>query len=73
MIGAGVGGVELALASAHRLARRRRHRRSRCWSAADSALPGIGAGARAALLAHLARAGITLLTGGQAARIDADA
>jgi selenide,water dikinase len=74
VIGAGVGGVELALASAHRL---------RAAGAADPAvtlieraatpLPGVGAGARRALLAHLNRLGVTVVTGAEVARVDAGA
>ncbi len=71
LIGAGVGGVELALAMAHRLAPRRP--KITLLERGAQALPGIGAGARAALLAHLARAGVTLRTGAEVARVEADA
>lgn len=73
IIGGGIAGVELALASMHRL--------RAAGVAAPSvtvlereamALPGIGAGARRALLAHLRAAGVTVLTGTTAAEITAD-
>ncbi len=70
VVGAGVGGVELALASAHRLAGRAE---VTLLEQGDTALPGIGAGARRALLAHLTRAGVRLLTVAQPARIEAGA
>lgn len=70
IVGAGVGGVELALASAHRL---RAPAKVTLLEQGDTALPAIGAGARGALLAHLDRAGVRLLTGARPARIEADA
>ncbi|MBI1220088.1 MAG: selenide, water dikinase SelD [Rhodobacteraceae bacterium] len=74
IIGSGIAGVELALASAHRL--------RAAGVAAPSvtvvereatALPGIGAGARRALLAHLKAAGVTVLTGITPTEVRADA
>lgn len=73
ILGGGIAGVELALASAHRL-------RASGVAATSvtvlereaAALPGIGAGARQALLAHLRVAGVNVLTGTTAAQITAD-
>jgi selenide, water dikinase len=73
VIGGGVGGVELALASAHRLRGAGRQPRITLLEAADRALPHIGAGARAVLTERLAAAGITLITGARPARVLADA
>lgn len=69
VIGAGVGGVELALASAYRLRRTGRQPQVTLLEQGDAALPHIGAGARAALLSRLADQGVTLLTGARPARI----
>ena len=63
IIGAGVGGVELALASAHRLQQSGRRPQITLLERANAALPHIGVGARAALLAELAHYNITLMTG----------
>jgi selenide,water dikinase len=71
LMGAGVGGVELALAMAHRLAARRP--RISLLERSGEALPGVGRGARAAMLAQLDRAGVTLLTGAEAARLEESA
>lgn len=73
VIGAGVGGAELAMASAHRLRAVGRVPDVVLLERAGSALPGVGAGARAALLAAMARLGVRLLTGAEVARIEADA
>ncbi|MDT8857054.1 selenide, water dikinase SelD [Paracoccaceae bacterium Fryx2] len=73
VIGAGVGGVELALASAHRLRGAGVSPEVVLLEQAGVALPGIGAGARAALLAHLDRLGVRLLTAARPARIEAGA
>lgn len=70
VVGAGVGGVELALASAHRLGA---GAEVTLLEQGDAALPGIGAGARRALLAHLDRAGVRLLTAARPAQIEAEA
>ena len=71
VIGAGVGGVELALAAAHRLA----HAGAviTLLERGDKVLPGVSAGARRLLLARLADAGVTVLTGAEPAKIAADA
>lgn len=71
IIGGGIGGVELALASAHRLRQSGRAPRVSVLEQTAHPLAGIGEGARRALLAHMATAGITLLTGARAARIGA--
>lgn len=67
VIGAGVGGVELALACKHRL----HSAQVTLLEQGRTALPGLGHGARAALLAHLARAEITLRTDAEPAEISA--
>jgi selenide,water dikinase len=69
VVGAGVGGVELALASKHRLP----SATITLLEQGPMALPGIGKGARRALLAHLARTGITLLTSAKPAEITPNA
>ena len=70
VVGAGVGGVELALASQHRLGGQAK---VTLLEQGDLALPGIGSGARRALLAHLSRANVTLRTQARPARILPDA
>lgn len=70
VVGAGVGGVELALASRFRLGA---NAGVTLLEQGQQALPGIGAGARQALLAHLQQAGVRLITGAAPQRIDADA
>ena len=72
LIGAGIGGVELALASAHRLRSLGRTPRITLLERADTALPNIGPGARATLLARLAKDGIALKTGTTATAIGPD-
>jgi selenide, water dikinase len=69
VIGAGVGGVELALASQHRLGGRAK---VTLVQRSDTALPLIGNGARRALLAHLQRAGVEVLLGAEPAAIEAE-
>ena len=65
VIGAGVGGVELALACKHRLP----SANVTLLEQGPTVLPGLGRGARSALLAHLVRADITLLTDAKPAEI----
>lgn len=72
LIGAGVGGVELALASAHRLRAAGRVPEITLIEREAVALPHIGAAARAVLLRRLAAEGVTLRTGAQVAEIAAD-
>lgn len=63
IIGAGVGGVELALASHHRLRSMGAKPQITLVDRGDAALPGLGSAARQRLLAALQQAGITLITG----------
>ena len=72
IIGGGVGGVELALASHHRLTGLGRTPSITIVERGAAALPNIGRAARARLLHHAERAGIRLVTGAEAARIGAD-
>ena len=65
VIGGGVAGVELALAMAHRLG----PGAVAVVEAADTALPGLGPGTRAALLAEAERLGVTVLTGAPVASV----
>jgi selenide, water dikinase len=69
IIGAGVGGAELAMASAHRLLQTGRSPQITLLERAKTALPHIGAGARAALLAQLAQYNVTLRTGAEPAAV----
>lgn len=62
IIGAGVGGAELAMASAHRLRALGRVPRITLLEKGDTALPNLGEGARRALLAGMARHDVTVLT-----------
>ncbi len=71
--GAGVGGVELALAMAHRLRARGRNPAITLLDRGAASLPHVGAGARAELLARLRAAGIGLWTGVELARVAAAA
>jgi selenide,water dikinase len=69
LIGAGIGGVELALASAHRLRASGRDPQITLLDHAPEALPNIGPRARATLLDRLSRDGIRLRTGTTATAI----
>ena len=69
VIGAGVAGVELALACAHRL---RRARPRVTLIEADAPLRDLGPAARARLLERLRAAGIEVLTGAPAAEVTAE-
>jgi selenide,water dikinase len=71
IIGAGVGGAELAMASAHRLRGMGRNPQITLLDHGDKALPLLGDGARKALLAGLARHGVKVLTGAAPAQIRA--
>ncbi len=71
VIGAGVAGVELALAMMHRL-RAFPGAGVRVLEASPQALPNIGPQARNRLLAHMARAGIAVDTGAEVAEVTAD-
>lgn len=63
ILGAGLGGVELALASMHRLRAAGARAEVTLLDRADAILPGLGAAARHRVLARLARDGIILRTG----------
>jgi selenide,water dikinase len=69
LIGAGVGGVELALASQHRLRAMGRAPQITLVQRHARALNGVGDMARAMLLEELRTAGITLLTEAEPAQI----
>lgn len=71
IIGAGIGGTELALASAHRLRGLGRDPQITLLERADQPLPNIGPRARATLLDRLSRDGIRLRTGTTATAISA--
>lgn len=60
VIGGGVGGAELAMATAHRLRQGGRQPQVTLLDRATRLLPGLGNGARCALLAALAENGIAL-------------
>lgn len=72
IIGGGVGGIELALASAHRLRAAGVQPEVTVVERAAAVLPNIGPAARAALLRHVEAAGITVVTGAEVAQIAAD-
>ena len=71
IIGAGVGGAELAMASAHRLRSLGCRAQITLLERAPTALPNIGAGARAALLAQLASCNVDLQTNAVPVSVDA--
>ena len=73
IIGAGIGGVELALASAHRLRATGRDPQITLLERAAEALPNIGPRARATLLRRLGDDGITIRTATTATAISASA
>ncbi|WP_049792651.1 selenide, water dikinase SelD [Polymorphum gilvum] len=73
VIGGGVGGVELALASAHRLAAAGRQPRITVVERQATALPGVAPATRRSLLAAMDAHGIALRTDVSVARILADA
>jgi selenide,water dikinase len=73
IIGGGVAGMELALASHHRLTGLGRPPAITVIERSAAVLPNIGRGARNSLLHHVARAGIRLITGAEVAEIAAQA
>ena len=73
ILGAGVGGVELAMAASHRLRKGGATPSVTLVDPSDSILPGMGDAARRAILAELAAANITLRLGQRAARIAGNA
>ena len=72
ILGAGVGGVELALAMAHRLRGAPGLKIALVERGAET-LPGTGNRTKARLAAHLARAGIAVITGATSAEVTAEA
>ncbi|MDO9525822.1 MAG: selenide, water dikinase SelD [Gemmobacter sp.] len=72
VIGAGVGGVELSLAMAERLRGMKLAASITLLEQADTALPGVGTGARAGLLAALARYGVTVRVAARPQAVTAD-
>jgi selenide,water dikinase len=72
ILGAGLGGVELALASAHRLRAAGARATVTLIDRAESILPGLGAKARAKVLTRLQAAGIALRLGCTVTAIGAD-
>jgi selenide, water dikinase len=74
VIGAGVAGVELALAMANRL-RREGHAGASVTvlESGEAILPNVGAAARTRLMRHMKRLGIVARTGARATRIEARA
>ncbi|WP_435256638.1 selenide, water dikinase SelD [Thioclava sp. FR2] len=72
VIGGGVGGVELALASAHRLKSAGLDGQVTVLEKEPVALPGIAAATRATLIAAMKSAGVTLRAGTTARRLSAD-
>lgn len=71
ILGAGLGGVELALASAHRLRGLGIKAQITLIDRSETPLPTLSAAARRSLLSRLAAAGITLRAGTEVTRIDA--
>lgn len=69
IIGAGIGGVELALASHHRLTAQDATPQITLIERAAEPLPNIGQAARASLLRHAAAAGIRFVTNAEVAEI----
>jgi len=73
IVGAGVGGVELALAVRHRLQQVGVRPQVTILSRSERMLPGLGPGARRVLLAELTAAGVRMIAGATATQIGADA
>ncbi len=69
IIGAGVGGTELAMASAHRLQSHGLQPHITLLERSDTVLPHIGSGARAALMAQLKHYNINVMTGTEPASV----
>ncbi|MFN3410516.1 MAG: FAD-dependent oxidoreductase, partial [Limisphaerales bacterium] len=72
ILGAGLGGVELALASMHRLRAAGARAQVTLIDRAGTLLPGLGAAARRKVLARLQADGIVLKTGAEVAAIGPD-
>ena len=73
ILGAGLGGVELALASAHRLRATGVTPEVTLIDRETEVLQTVGKQTRAALMKHLDRLGITVIAGALATRVDAGA
>ena len=73
VIGAGLGGVELALAASHRLRGTGATPDVTVIDRATVALGGVGDGARAALMAHCAVAGVRIVCGAEPSEVTAEA
>ncbi|TCO74194.1 FAD-dependent oxidoreductase [Rhodovulum euryhalinum] len=71
VIGAGVAGVEIALAARHRLAVAGQAPEITLIDAADTVVRDVRAGARAALMDQIAAQGVTLCTGAGVAKVTA--
>ncbi|WP_103258371.1 selenide, water dikinase SelD [Tabrizicola aquatica] len=69
ILGAGLGGVELALASIHRLRSAGAKPQVTLIDRATTLLPGLGAAARRKVLGQLHAAGVVLRTGAEVSRI----
>ncbi|MFN3721952.1 MAG: selenide, water dikinase SelD [Paracoccaceae bacterium] len=72
IVGAGVGGVELALASAHRLLGMGKRPGITLVDRGEHALPAVSSGTRRALLGAMADHGVTLLSGVSPVQVLAD-
>ena len=70
IVGGGVGGIELALASAHRLEVAKLRGKITVLQSGPLAVPGLGAKARARLLAEVRTQGIEVLTDNAPARAE---
>jgi selenide,water dikinase len=71
ILGAGLGGVELAMATVHRLKSQGAQPEVTLIDRSDSLLPGLGASARRTVLARLADHGVTLRIGVEVTAINA--
>jgi selenide,water dikinase len=69
ILGAGLGGVELAMATVHRLKEMGSRPEITLIDRADSLLPGLGTAARTTVMDRLSAGGITLRTGTEVAAI----
>lgn len=72
ILGAGLGGVELALATAHRLQAQGSRAQVTLIDRGDSPLPALSAAARRTVLQQLASLGVTLRLGADVTKVGAD-
>ncbi|MDM7933294.1 selenide, water dikinase SelD [Tabrizicola sp.] len=72
ILGAGLGGVELALATAHRLQAQGSKAQVTLIDRGDSPLPALSAAARRTVLRQLASLGVTLRPGAEVTEVGAD-